>query len=129
LMVGMLTLSISVNAIEGCLVANRMYTSRASISILSGPAFTTSAFTDANGRCWAPAPNGSCQVCNGTAVAAAGVLICVADILGPRDGAIYTGNYYSSFTIIDCNLDNFSWVLTTSAAAFGLILIRKRKTL
>jgi len=114
------------NAVEGCLVANRMYTSSANISILSGPAFTTAAFTDANGRCWTPAPSGTCQVCNGTAVAAAGLLVCVADLFGPRDGAIHTGSYFSSFTLINCNLDDYSIPFVAATGIFGLLVIRKR---
>ncbi|WP_231461884.1 hypothetical protein [Pedobacter sp. Leaf132] len=117
----------NVSAAEGCLVGNRMYTSLASVSILAGPAFTTTSYIDSNGRCWSPAPSGSCQVCNGTAAVVAGLLVCAADLFGPRDGIIYNGNYYASFTVINCNFDDYSWALGTATGIFGFIFIRRKK--
>ncbi|RYF19532.1 hypothetical protein [Pedobacter agri] len=38
------------------------------------------------------------------------------------------GTYYSNSALV-CNLDDYSWALGASAAALGLFIIRKRKSL
>jgi len=119
-----------VYAAEGCLVTNRMYTSKATITIFSDPVFTTTFYTDANGKCWSPVSSGSCQVCNGiVSVGALNILICLPDLFAGKNGAVYNGSYYASFAVVDCNLDDYSWALGLGAGVFGFILIKRRQKL
>ncbi|MFC3363608.1 hypothetical protein ACFOG5_10550 [Pedobacter fastidiosus] len=69
---------------------------------------------------WAPvAVTGkACGVCSFLGLCAAGICACL--------GTIYTGYEASSFTIIDCPLDDYTWAITLASGTFGLIMIRRR---
>lgn len=113
------------NAAQGCLVNDRMYTSFG-INILSEPIFTTATYVDGNGKCWSGV-SGVCKVCDGTiSLSVGGLLICLGDLLGPRTGNVYQGEYFSSYSIIDCPLDDYTWAITLASGTFGLIMIRRR---
>jgi len=109
---------------QGCLISDRMYTSYG-LNILAEPIFTTSTYLDGNGKCWAGA-SGTCKVCDGViSVSIGGVLVCLGDLFGPRTGGVYSGQYFSSFAIVDCPIDNFVPAIAIFSGIIGMFKIRK----
>ena len=60
----------------------------------------------------------ACGVCNAIGLCVAGICACV--------GTLYTGYEASSFTVVNCSIDNYSWALPIIAALFSYISIRRR---
>lgn len=121
------------NAAEGCVLNSFVYATRAptvlDVSILGSNKVFSNVGTASN-NCNTGAAVGTCSVClqGGTVVsinvAGLPVIFCnkgFLDNYAPTPGAYYT-NY-----ILQCNLDDYSWALGASAAALGLIVIRKGK--
>lgn len=121
----------SLKAAEGCLVGSTIYPSRANATITANllssgiNAFTANS-TVATNDCISGTTIGSCQVCHGTLTAGIGIgglylLICAS---GLGLGRVDTGVYYSNY-IVECDLDNYCFVLVLSVAALGASKIAK----
>lgn len=63
----------------------------------------------------------NCRVCTG-----AGFTITVPGVVVTCSSTIFNGKIATS-QIINCPLDDYSWALGASIAAFGIFVIRKRK--
>lgn len=73
---------------------------------------------DANYCYWTPPSTAnSCTVCTGLGLCIANVCLCIG---AQKDG--YTG----TFTMVECNLDDHSWLFGAAAGLFGILIIRKR---
>lgn len=121
----------SLKAAEGCLVGSTIYPTRANATITanllsSGINAFTAISPVATNDCISGTTTGSCQVCHGTLTAGIGVgglylLLCTS---GLGLGRIDTGVYYSNY-ILECDLDNYCFVLVLSVAALGVSKIAK----
>ena len=73
----------------------------------------------ANYCSWTPNSTSiTCSVCSGLGLCLSGICVCLGT---PKSGFVGT------FSMVICPLDDYSWALGASAAALGLIVIRKRK--
>ncbi|RZK36804.1 MAG: hypothetical protein EOO90_26660 [Pedobacter sp.] len=103
---------------SGCLLNdNRVYTSYTSLLgarlYASGPSIALSP----NYCSWSGPKIVTCNVCFG-AINAVGLLCIGGPVLQGHEGV---------YTMVECNLDDYSWALGASAAFVGFFVIRKRK--
>lgn len=99
---------------------NRVYTSPNVNLLPGGYAMYNNAISNYSECGWTPIgiTGKACAVCSVLGVCVGGTCACL--------GVLYTGYEASSFTIIDCPIDDFTWAFALSAGAFGFILVRKR---
>jgi len=73
---------------------------------------------------WTPAPTGSfnCGVCTAYSFNILGV------VNGCQTGAMLEG-YIGTYTMVECNLDDHSWLFGAAAGLFGIFIIRRRNKL
>lgn len=71
---------------------------------------------------WTPIPSGgyTCGVCTNYTLNILGL------VTGCQSGAMLEG-YVGTYTMVECNLDDHSWLLGAVAGAFGLLVIKRRK--
>lgn len=82
---------------------------------------STSGVPLSNNYCfWTPTPTGSfdCGVCTN-------YTINLGLVTGCQAGAMLQG-YAGSYTMVQCNLDDYSWALGAAAGLLGVFVIRKR---
>lgn len=108
----------------GCLIpySNRVYTSNALEVLGTSQLYNNSPFTSlsSNYCSWTPGTTASsCVICDGTlGVDLLGIKIC---LLGT-----FRYGYQGTFTMVECNLDDHSWLFGAAAGVFGIFIIRKR---
>ncbi|WP_156131413.1 hypothetical protein [Pedobacter kyungheensis] len=70
---------------------------------------------------WTPNPSGSfnCGVCTTYTFNILGL------VNGCQSGALLEG-YVGTYTMVECNLDDHSWLFGAAAGVFGIFIIRKR---
>jgi len=111
----------------GCLVPyyNRVYTSNAFELLGSAQLFnnTPSTGLSPNYCSWTPSSTGaSCVICDGLlGVDLVGIKVCLL-------GQFRYGSQ-GMFTMVECNLDDHSWVFGAAAGLFGIFIIRRRNKL
>jgi hypothetical protein len=73
---------------------------------------------------WTPTPTGSvsCGVCTNYTLNVFNV------VTGCQAGAMLQG-YVGTYTMVQCNLDDYSWTLGAAAGLFGVFVIRRRNKL
>lgn len=103
---------------DGCLIPsdNKVYTDYTSLLgarlYINNPSVPLSP----NYCSWTSSSTVPCNVCFGSINALA--LLCVGGpVIGGRQG---------TYTMVQCNLDDYSWALGSTAAFFGFIFIRRR---
>ncbi|PWS26428.1 hypothetical protein DHW03_16745 [Pedobacter yonginense] len=99
---------------------NRVYTSP-NVNVLAGGYAMYNATPSMYSECgWTPVgiTGKACGVCSFLGVCVGGTCACL--------GTIYTGYEASSFTIIDCPIDNYTWAFALSSAVMGVFMVRKR---
>ncbi|KLT66612.1 hypothetical protein [Pedobacter sp. BMA] len=118
---------------EGCLVGNTIYSTRTSSSVqvdlLSNGMNVFKADSPiGTNNCISGTIMGTCQVCHGNptvgiSLGGVKILLCTLglDLLRPVDNGIY----YSSY-ILECNLDDYSWLFGAYVAMVGLLMIRRK---
>lgn len=109
----------------GCLIPfnNRVYTSNALEILGTSQLYNNSPYTPlSTDYCsWTPSSTAaSCVVCDGTLG---------LDLVGIKICLFGTFRYGSegTFTMVQCDLDDHSWLFGAAAGLFGLLVIRKRK--
>ena len=72
---------------------------------------------------WTPTPTGSfnCGVCTN-------YTFFLGLVNGCQSGAMLEG-YAGTYTMVECNLDDHSWLLGAAAGLFGLFIIKRRNKL
>jgi len=76
---------------------------------------------DPNYCYWTPPSTASqCTVCAGLGACVLNICLCVG---GQKSG------YVGDFTMVECNLDGYSWTLGAAAGLFGVFVIRRRNKL
>ncbi|WP_167293120.1 MULTISPECIES: hypothetical protein [unclassified Pedobacter] len=102
-----------------------VYTSNALEVLGSSQLYNKSPSTSlsANYCSWTPSSTASsCVICDGTlGVDLFGIKICLL-------GSFRYGSE-GTFTMVECNLDDHSWLLGAAAGLFGLLIIRRRNKL
>ncbi|MFD2582225.1 hypothetical protein ACFSR6_06985 [Pedobacter vanadiisoli] len=73
---------------------------------------------------WTPAPTGSfsCGVCTTYTFNILGI------VNGCQTGAMLEG-YVGTYTMVECNLDDHTWLFGAAIGLFGILIIRKRNKL
>ncbi len=108
----------------GCLVPyyNSVYTSNALEVLGTSQLYnkTPSTPLSANYCSWTPSSTASsCVICDGTlGVDLLGIKICLL-------GSFRYGSE-GTFTMVECNLDDYSWTFGAAAGLFGVFVIRRR---
>ena len=100
---------------------NRVYTSP-NVNLLTGGYAMYNSSSSSYSPCgWSPTgiTGKSCGVCSFLGLCAVGICACL--------GTIYTGYEASSFTIIECPIDDLTWPVLLISVAFGLFSIKKNK--
>ncbi len=98
-------------AVEGCMLNGVLYTKRI---VLTGEYYSAATLSP-NYCSWTPsASTSNCTVCTNLNVLS---LLC----LGTAPGI------YSDYTMVECNLDQYTVGLGFAVAIFGFVIIRKRK--
>lgn len=124
----------SLKAQSGCLVpGGEVYTQPETdlvnviIVLLFGPAYRGTP-TNQYGPCinkvqnaYLPDNSRNCRVCRG-----GGFTVVIPGVLATCGTPTIDGKI-ATLQVIQCDLDDYSWAFGASAAALGLILIRKRK--
>lgn len=111
----------------GCLIPydNRVYTSNALEVLGTSQLFNNSPSTglSANYCSWTPSSTAaSCVICDGLlGLDLAGIRVCLL-------GQFRYGSQ-GTFTMVECNLDDHSWLFGAAAGLFGILIIRKRNKL
>lgn len=102
---------------DGCLLSdNRVYTSYTSLlgaRLYSGSPYAS---LSPNYCSWTASSTVSCNVCFGSINALA--LLCVG-------GPVLSGQQ-AVYTMVQCNLDDYSWTFGAAASIFGIFVIRRR---
>lgn len=121
-------------AADGCLIGSTLYTARASGAIqvellANGMNVFKHVPPTSTNNCISGVRMGTCQVCHGDPAVGLNIiglkiLVCTAGL--NLFAQVDSGVYYSSY-VLECPLDDYSWALGASAAAFGIFVIRKRK--
>jgi len=117
-------LTTNVKGADGCLISGTAYTSQVG---------TSNVFleTPSNGPsvCYTGTLVGTCEVCiGGILTINLPPLASVCLKLSPPYG-FTSGSQYSNYTVVDCNLDDYSWTLGAAAGLFGVFVIRRRNKL
>ncbi|WP_406825691.1 hypothetical protein [Pedobacter sp. KACC 23697] len=112
---------------SGCFIPyyNRVYTSNALEVLGSSQLFNNSPSVglSTNYCSWTPsATASSCVICDGTLG---------LDVLGARVCLLGSFRYGSAgtFTMVECDLDDHTWLFGAAAGLFGILIIRKRNKL
>jgi len=73
---------------------------------------------------WTPTPTGTinCGVCTNYSLNVLGL------VTGCQSGALLQG-YAGTYTMVECNLDDYSWTLGAAAGLFGVFVIKRRSKL
>ncbi len=122
--------------VNGCLItsSNVVYTDKEGFLInevlkllLGGNdsyAATSGVPLSSNYCSWTPTPTGTinCGVCTNYSLNVLGL------VTGCQSGALLQG-YAGTYTMVQCNLDDHSWVLGAAAGLFGLFIIKRRNKL
>lgn len=117
----------------GCLVSSNqiVYTQKVDIALLnsilallfgSNPVYSSTQQTPLSSQCgtWNPTVTGTnCRVCPGDNYTYTLGLISGCNVS-------YLPGYEGTFTMVDCNLDDHSWLFGAAAGLFGIFIIRKR---
>lgn len=119
---------------EGCVVNSQVHLTRAPTNLELSVLGSNKVFSEVSipsNNCNVGSSLGSCSACLSGGSVINVNLIGIPVIVCSRGGLFgnYTptpGFYYTNY-IVQCNLDDYSWALGASAAALGLIVIRKRK--
>jgi hypothetical protein len=106
----------------GCLLSdNKVYTSKPLLSATMYDPSPATPLSD-NYCSWTPVSTTDCSVCFNGLINALG--LCVGlDIFNPP--TIVNGKS-GTFTMVECNLDDHSWLLGAVAGLFGMLIIKKR---
>jgi hypothetical protein len=86
---------------------------------------STSGVPLSNNYCsWAPTPTGAinCGVCTSYVINILGV------VTGCQTGAMLQG-HVGTYTMVLCNLDDYTWTLGAATGIFGVFVIRRRNKL
>ncbi|ARS38492.1 hypothetical protein CA265_01845 [Sphingobacteriaceae bacterium GW460-11-11-14-LB5] len=106
--------------VDGCLLSdNLVYTDYTSLLGARLYSSTPTTSLSANYCSWTASSTVSCNVCFGAINALA--LLCV--------GGPVVGGQRGVYTMVECNLDDHSWVLGAAAGLFGLFIIKRRNKL
>lgn len=108
--------SFAQGTVDGCLLSdNRVYTSYT--SLLGARLYSDSPYTalSTNYCSWTASSTVSCDVCFGSINVLA--LLCV--------GSVSSGQR-AVYTMVECNLDDYTWTFGAAAGLFGIFVIRRR---
>lgn len=106
----------------GCLLSdNKVYTSYTSLAGLRLYSDSPSAILSSNYCTWTSPSTVPCTVCFGT-INAVG-LLCIGI------GSYTVNGQQGTFTMVECNLDDYTWTLGAAAGLFGVFVIRRRNKL
>lgn len=122
--------------VNGCLItsSNVVYTSKEGflvnevLKVLLGGndsyASTSGVPLSSNYCSWSPAPSGTinCGVCTNYSLNVLGA------VTGCQSGAMLQG-YVGTYTMVQCDLDDYTWLFGATASLFGIFIIRKRNKL
>jgi hypothetical protein len=110
---------------SGCLLPdNKVYTNK---PVLSGTVYdsSTAVSLSANYCSWTPTSSSTCSVCFNGLINALG--LCVS-LNGNNPANIVYGTS-GTFTMVQCDLDDYTWLFGATASLFGIFIIRKRNKL
>ncbi|WP_293789505.1 hypothetical protein [uncultured Pedobacter sp.] len=103
---------------SGCLLPdNKVYTSYTELAGLKLYSSSSSASLSSNYCSWTSASTVPCSVCFGT-INAVGLLCVGGTTVNGREGI---------FTMVECDLDDQTWLFGAAASLFGIFLIRKKE--
>lgn len=112
--------AIAQGTVDGCLLSdNLVYTDYTSLLGARLYSSSPSSSLSANYCSWTASSTVSCNVCFGSINALA--LLCV--------GGPVVGGQRGVYTMVECNLDDYSWTLGAAAGLFGVFIIRRRNKL
>lgn len=106
---------------NGCLLSdNKVYTYK---PLLSATMYNSSpAISLSDNYCtWTPESTTDCSVCFNGLINALGLCIGLGSNTADGKSGI--------FTMVECNLDDYSWTLGAAAGLFGVFVIRRRNKL
>lgn len=107
---------------SGCLLPdNKVYTNYSSLAGLRLYSSSSSAVLSNNYCSWTSASTAPCTVCFGT--------INAAGLLCTGTGAATVTGQEGIFTMVQCDLDDYTWLFGAAASVFGIFMIRKRDIL
>lgn len=121
---------------EGCVIGSNVYFSRAPTLLGLEVLGTNKVFSNvgnATNNCNDGANQGSCSVCDQGGTVVSINVLGLPVILCDKGGLLGTytpapGVYYSDY-IMNCNLDDHSWLFGAAAGLFGIFIIRRKNKL